>query len=505
MKKVVTPKAMMECDHNLTAELHIPPEMLMETAARAVAERVLCALQKTPGGVLILCAAGNNGGDGLALLRQLTMEGRECSVLLIGDPAKFKDAAKLNYEICTACGLPVVQVSSEAELAAAWPESPAVIVDALFGTGLCRELSGVHLAAVQRANRSRAFRIAVDIPSGVHGESGRILGGAFRADETVTFQMVKRGHLLDPGREYTGRLFVAPIAPMPVWMQARYSDEWMEDPDLKAMLPKRARDSHKGKNGRALLIAGSPGFTGAAVMAAAAALRGGTGLLRVAHPRGLCGALSAVPEAMTAAASEHDDWDSSSPAEISRLLGGCDAAAVGPGLGRGGYRKEMVAAALDWGGRLVIDADGLNALASSPELFGKLHPNAILTPHPAEMARLCGNNVKDVLECPAELARKMAGEWNCVVLLKGAVSFIAEPSGRVTFNTTGNPGLAKGGSGDVLTGILLALLAQGLSAYDAARAGSYLLGAGADVAAASLAERALLARDVIGALPFCME
>lgn len=505
MKKVVTPKAMMECDHNLTRELLIPPELLMETAARAVTERVLSALKARPGHVLILSAAGNNGGDGLAVLRQLVMAGEECTALLLGDPAKLKDAAKLNYEITCAAKLPLHIVSCETELHRHWPEEPAVIVDALFGTGLCRDLCGMHLAAVQRANRSHAFRIAVDIPSGIHGESGKVLGDAFRAEETVTFQMVKRGHLLDPGRDYTGKLFVSPISPMPKEMWDRYPDEWLEEGDLPTLLPKRARDSHKGKHGRALLIAGSPGFTGAAIMSAASALRGGTGLLRVAHPAGLTGAFSGIPEAMTASASVGNDWDASSAKKLKELLSGCDAAAIGPGLGKGEWRKEMLASTLSWGGKLVIDADGLNALSTAPEQFEKLHQNVILTPHPAEMARLCGIHTKEVLECPAELARKMAGEWGCVVLLKGAVSVIASPDGRVTFNTTGNPGLAKGGSGDVLTGILLALLAQGLCPYDAARVGAYLLGASADHAVASLAERALLARDVIGALPELMK
>ncbi|MBR0026997.1 MAG: NAD(P)H-hydrate dehydratase [Clostridia bacterium] len=501
MKKVVTPKTMMECDHNLTKELGIPPELLMETAARAVTERVLCALKAQPGHVLILCAAGNNGGDGIAVLRQLVMAGEECSALLLGDPAKLKDAAKLNYEIVCAAGLPLSVVSSEDELNRLWPNETSVIVDALFGTGLCCDLGGMHLAAVQRANRSHAFRIAVDIPSGIHGETGAVLGDAFRADDTVTFQMVKRGHLLDPGREYAGGLFVSPIAPMPKAMWDRYPDEWLEEEDLTKLLPMRAKNSHKGKNGRALLIAGSNGFAGAAIMSAMSALRGGTGLLRIAHPKGLTGAFSAIPEAMTASASDADDWDASSAEKLSMLLDGCDAAAIGPGLGKGEWRKEMLASTLGYRGKLVIDADGLNALAAAPELFEKLHDKVILTPHPAEMARLCGISTKEVLECPAELAREKAAEWGCVVLLKGAVSVIASPDGCVTFNTTGNPGLAKGGSGDVLTGIILAMLSQGLCAYDAARVGAYLLGASADHAVHALAERALLARDVIGTLP----
>ena len=500
MYKVVTPKTMMECDHSLTRELNIPPELLMETAARAVTERVLAALEKQPGRTLILCAAGNNGGDGLAVLRQLTMAGKDCTALLMGDPERFQDAAKLNYKIACAAGLSLHVVSTEQELLSAWPEDPAAIVDAMFGTGLSRPLSGLHLLSVQRANGSRAFKIAVDIPSGINGETGCVLGDAFRADETVTFQMAKRGHLYDPGREYTGKLIVSPIAPMPEEMQARYPDEVLEENDIRTLLPPRPRDSHKGKNGRALLVAGSPGFVGAAIMATMAALRGGTGLLRVAHPSGLTGAFSTIPEAMTAPASTDSDWDETSSSRIKELLFCCDAAAIGPGLNKGLYRKEMLEAMLSSGIKLVIDADGLNTLSASPELFPALYENVVLTPHPAEMARLCGITVKEVLECPCELARSMAKQWGCVVLLKGAVSVIAAPDGRVTYNVTGNPGLAKGGSGDVLTGIILAMLSQGLTSYDAARVGAYLLGTSADHAVEALHERTLLARDVIDAL-----
>ena len=500
MIRVVTPEQMRLCDQRMIEELGIPEMLLMEHAALAVADAVTRALKDKTGHVLILCGAGNNGGDGLAAQRILSMHGVFARVLLFGDAKTLCGAAHENYALAQRLGLACVPVKDGSALEREWDNAPAVIVDALFGTGLSREVMGLHAAAIEKANHAQAYRIAVDIPSGVHAGTGKILGSAFRAHETVSFQMAKRGHLLFPGREVTGTLRIEPIGTMPREYWEAYTDQLLEPDDVEALLPPRPLGSNKGDNGRALLVAGSKGLSGAALMASCSALRGGCGLLRVAVPRGVAPAFAQLPEAMAFAASEEEDWDASSAAAVRGALKNIRAAGIGPGLGSSKYIPALLREVLECGCPTVIDADGLNALSQNPELMNLIHPKAVLTPHALEMSRLCSLTLDEVLSDPATVAHDAAKRWNAVVVLKGATSVIASPEGMLTFNVTGNPGLAKGGSGDVLTGLVLALLSQGLAAYDAARAGAYLLGIAADRAVGLLGQRALLAGDVIAAI-----
>lgn len=371
----------------------------------------------------------------------------------------------------------------------------ACVVDALLGTGLSRPAEGAMAALIEAVNRCGAYRVAVDIPSGVDGATGRCPGAAVLADETVTFQYPKRGLLLFPGRAQAGRLTVHPIAPV---YPVKSDVHWFEEADAAALLPPRAMDSHKGKNGRALLVAGCGRYTGAALMSAMAALRGGAGLLTVAVPAALKGAFAQLPEAMCVPCGAGDAWDAAAQADAARLLGGRTALGIGSGMGEM-ENAPLLAEALRTGLPTVLDADALNALSRERGLLRLLHARCVLTPHPAEMARLCDCETAAVTADPVAAAREAAARFGCVVLLKGATSCISD--GRdVYLNTSGNPGLAKGGSGDVLTGIALALLAQGLKSLEAACAASYLLGASADRACAILGNRMLLAGDVIDAI-----
>lgn len=270
--------------------------------------------------------------------------------------------------------------------------------------------------------------------------------------------------------------------------------------DIARLLGKRPKDANKGDNGKGLLLAGSEGFYGAAVMAAAACLRAGIGTLKVLCPAGAKPAFCALPEAMVYAVGP--DWDHGDGALAEARLAEATCIALGPGMGRAAGVRSWVRAALSTGKPVVVDADGLNALAPLPqaEKAALLHENVIFTPHPGEMSRLTGLPIPEIKGKMEQTARIYAAQWGCTVLLKGARTAIAGPDGRFAWNETGNPGLAKGGSGDVLTGILLALLGQKLPPFDAACAGSYLLGASADEALGLLRERALMARDVIEAV-----
>ena len=465
----------------------------MERAAEGVD---LLLAKRYPGKrVLVVCGGGNNAGDGFALLRMLQQRGVACAGVLLAQENKLAGDARTNYSRALDCGVRFFDTLTQTLLA-----GYDVLVDAIFGTGLSRAMEGVYLDAVTQMNASGKPIVAVDIPSGVDATSGNILGCAIFARETVTFEFYKRGQLLFPGRGCCGEVFVHPLS--------QEADEagdvfYFAREDAAKLLPRRSADSHKGKNGRALLCVGSGALTGAALMSTAACLRAGAGLTSVATPGAVKPAFSALPEAMAIPVNEGANWNADACLKAIAQLSQKNAVCIGCGVGEGDI-LPLIEAVLEMKLPAVLDADALNQLAKCPRLMQKLHPSAILTPHPAEMARLTGTSMQELLEDPMESARKYAKRWNCIVLLKGATTCISDGD-TVRLNTSGNAGLSKGGSGDVLAGLITGLLAQGLSPYDAASSGAYLLGASADTALELLKERMLIARDVIGAIEQTIE
>lgn len=491
MQRVYEPRQMREIDNCLTEEYGIPGIELMERAAQGVAERVLLRLAALENRkVLIVCGCGNNGGDGLAVLRLLHEDGVDVSAALLAEEETYGGDARINLNRAKTAGCRFTDITTGLS------EKPGLVVDALFGTGLSRPLSGDAETSVQAVNACGAYILSVDIPSGVDGATGEVQGAAVRADETVTFQNYKPGLLLFPGREYAGNVCLHPLSEhVPGVETTLYLQE---KEDVATLLPPRPLDSHKGRNGRALLLVGSEQYTGAALLASAAALRTGAGLLTAAVPRLVKPAFSCLPEAMCSPVGSTGTWDRENCAAAKLLLK--DRQAIGVGSGMGEIEDpSLLAAAMETKTPLVLDADALNALSAHRELFGSLHESVILTPHPGEMARLTGESVRAIQNAPMEYAWNAARRWHCVVLLKGATSCISDGR-RIVLNTSGNPGLAKGGSGDTLTGILTALLAQGLPPMDAACAAAYLLGASADTALKLLETRMLLASDVTNAI-----
>ncbi|MEL7602936.1 MAG: NAD(P)H-hydrate dehydratase [Bacillota bacterium] len=493
MQYILTPEQMRALDARLINAAGIPGVVLMEHAASGVVQAVLEQLPEN-GDVLILCGGGNNGGDGLAVLRQLAMRHVRARALLLSPPERLAGDALLQYRMAVGCSLCMQTVLTEEEAKTA-DISADILVDALFGTGLSRVVEGRYRRIIERVNEANARIVAVDIPSGVDGETGHVLGAAIRADITVTFQHKKMGHLLFPGRSLAGEVRVAPIG---IIEPPRDAALQYEEADIAALLPPREQNSHKGTYGRALLCGGCAPYAGAALLSAKSGLRAGCGLLHVAVPRGIRLLFAAFPDAICHPAGQNDEWTDAAAQDAAALLPSVDVAAIGPGMGKGEGIPDLLRAALLSGKPLVIDADGLNALCAHRELFALLHQNVILTPHPAEMGRLAGRDAKTIADSPVEAAQSAAREWGCTLLLKGATSVIAQDD-RLCLNTTGNPGLAKGGSGDVLTGILLALLAQKIPPVEAACAGAYLLGATADQAYALLGTRMLTPSDVIEA------
>ena len=488
MKRVVTADEMRAYEGARFADGRADSLDWMERAARGV-DALLC--ERYPDEpALVVCAGGNNGGDGFALLRMLVSRGASCAGVLLGDPEKLKGDARTNYLRALEHGVVFSPELTDGALGEC-----GVVVDAMFGTGLSRPLAGAFFDAAERINSSGKPVVSIDLPSGVDATTGAVLGTAVRASATVTFEFLKRGHLLFPGRGLCGDVRVWPLSGE---ADGEPDTALLEKTDVADMLPPRPADSHKGANGRALLCVGSERYAGAALMCAGAALRAGTGLLSVAVPGRIKPAFSLLPEAMAIAVSDGGDWDAAASEAAGELLEKKNAVCVGCGVGDGDV-LPLILRALEARVPLVLDADALNRISREKIVLSRLHRDVILTPHPAEMARLTGEPADEILRDPIETARRYAKQWNCVVLLKGATTCVSDGT-RVWLNTTGNSGLAKGGSGDVLSGIITALLAQGLSAPDAACAGAFLLGASADTAMELLNTRMLMARDVIDAV-----
>ena len=486
MITVATNETCRAIDRYLMTEQGIPGCILMDTAARGVADAVLNSPRK--GKTAVLIGGGNNGGDGLALMRILKLKGIESIGILCCDPERLKGDALLNYRIAANMRLSMTEELSEIS-------SAEIIVDGLFGTGLDRKIEGRAFDAIELANACSAYRIAIDIPSGMSGDTGEIFGTVFKADETVTVQCIKRGLIVTKYRECVGKITVCPIGYMDEDIETGFSKEQLIDDEfVRSCIPDRKIVSNKGNFGRTLIFAGSPGMSGAAVMASTAALRVGSGLVNAVVPDSIVQAFGIRPEIMVNA-----DSDSDIRSNISK------ASAVGIGCGSGNdvKIKKKLYEVLMSRKPCVVDADAINIMDS--ELLSLLHENCVLTPHPGEMSRLIHTDIKSVIEHPVETAKSFSEKFGTVLLLKSAASVIAALDGRIRYNISGNPGLAKGGSGDVLTGIISGLLAQGQTAFDAASCGAYLLGQSADTALSLLKNRALIAGDVLDSIAETMK
>lgn len=488
MMRTISPQDMQDMERAFLEGTGYPSLLLMEHAAQAVTAEL--AQLVSPGTrVLFVCGGGNNGGDGCAAARLWMQQGGKADVWLLKNPRQMKGDAGVNACLLSTCGASVNVLYGETpEL----PDGCAAIVDALFGTGLSHEMEGAALAAARAINESGLPVVSVDMPSGVDGATGHALGEAIRADVTVTFHRAKHGHMLYPGRALTGRLVIADIGILNDWDGAE-GYEVLESADAAAMLPRRPADGHKGTFGHVLTIAGSEGMAGAACLCASAALFSGCGLVTAACPYPVLSALQAnVPCAMAKAVCEGGTITAKAAQKLLSLARDKAALAIGPGLGASEETWRAIAPLIAGDTPKVIDADGLNMLASYGAQVGK---NTVLTPHPGEMARLCGDPLSEILAAPADYARQLSQATGACVLLKGATTVIAQGE-DVALNITGCDAMATGGSGDVLTGVIASLMAQGMSAFDAARAGAYYHGRAGEAAAREKGMRAATAWDV---------
>ncbi len=505
---VVTAQEMQLLDRRTIEEFHIPAGSLMENAGLRVVEEI----EKTWGpvkgkAVTIAAGKGNNGGDGLVAARLLLERSARVSVFLIAPPDKLTGETRVNLERFQKISgrVHILKEETTGELERDLSQSD-LIIDALFGTGLSSPLEGLAAEVIVAINASGKPVVAVDLPSGIHADTGRVMGLAVKAALTVTFALPKRGLLLYPGSDYTGRLKVVDIGiPQALIRQIPAAVQWTTPAEIADSLIRRPMNAHKGTFGHVLVIAGSVGKGGAAVMASLSALRVGAGLVTLALPSGLEGTLPDRPnEIMTLPLPQTDDRSIGKAALESLIKFAQDktVAAIGPGLSTHPETAQVVHGLItQLTIPMVIDADGLNNLVGHLDLLSRARAPIVLTPHPGEMARLIGATVAEVQADRLGVAADFVRRHPVTLVLKGARTIIASKSGVSTINSTGNPGMATAGTGDVLTGMIAGLIAQGHTPERAARLGVYLHGMAGDLAADEIGEVGLLAGDLIHRIP----
>ncbi|MGH2786276.1 MAG: NAD(P)H-hydrate dehydratase [Actinomycetota bacterium] len=493
MRPLLTPEQMARADAATIAS-GVAGEVLMERAGRAVAR----AARRVAGGrygrrAAVVCGVGNNGGDGFVAAHALRAEGLGARCLIVGDGGRIKGAARHHLDEMVRAGVPAEKFDARRL------EDADVIVDALFGTGFRGAVEGDAREAVEAVSDADAPVVAVDIPSGVNGATGAVEGPAVHAEVTVAMAAEKLGTALSPGAMYAGHVEVADIG-----IEIGDSDIAMcQRSDVVRVLPARPPDAHKRTMGAVALVGGSAGMSGAVILAATAVLRTGAGYVTAGVTQSIDDVLSiAVPEALTVVLSDTAVLGPDALDRFSGVLERVQVVAIGPGLGRGDGQTGLVEAALR---RIevpvVVDADGLNVLAGHTGPLADRKATTVITPHPAELARLLDSSTADVQGDRLGAVVEAAQRFACTVVLKGLRSLTADPAGRVVVNPTGGPELATAGTGDVLTGVVSALLAAGLGPFEAAWGAVYLHGLAGAVAAERGGPAGVIAGDVAAAVP----
>src|SRR5437870_2418453 len=500
--RVLNSTQMRDADRRTIEEIGIPSLVLMENAGRqAVAAMEAVYTDLLDRQIAVLCGRGNNGGDGCVVARTLVQRGADVSVFLLGRVADVRGDARTNLEILGRLGVTVVEVAdSQAwELHFSEVSDCSLIIDAVFGTGLNAPISGFIESVVADVNASGIPIVSIDIPSGLSADSAEPIGPSMHASLTVTLAAPKLPLVLPPGEAHAGSIVIADIGVPSAVIEGLDGPRisLLTRSSMRDLVAPRAPDAHKGDYGHVLIVAGSRGKTGAAHLAAVGALRSGAGLVTVATPARCQATLASMgPEYMTEALAEDDDGLAAEGVE--RVL----EMARGPGLGQTARAREFVQQLVDRASMpLVVDADGLNAFAGDPDrLTGREGRDVIITPHPGEMARLVGMSTDEVQASRLDIARNFAVAHHVYVVLKGHRTLIATPDEQVFINPTGNPGMATGGTGDVLTGMIAAWLAQLLDAEAACKLAVYLHGMAGDLAEADEGEVAMTSADLAGHL-----
>ncbi len=507
MLPLVTASEMKEIDRKAVEVFGTPILDLMENAGKGLSEAVL---KNYPGTkrIAIFCGKGNNGGDGLVAARYLSVKSNVV-VFLLCRKEEMRGDARANLDKYKG---KLFEVTTEEEFkkSISGAAKADIIVDAILGTGLKAELTGQYRSVVEGINNLGKKVVSADVPTGISSDNGQVMGFAVRADLTVTFGLPKVGLYLFPGSEYAGRIEVTDIG----FPEALISGEGIkagivDRSDIAPLFPNRKKDTHKGSYGHLLVVAGSRGKTGAAAMVSMSALRSGTGIVTLAVPKNLQPMYEMkLIEVMTEPLSEGERWSigENALAEILSLADGKTAVAIGPGIVPTSVALKVMAGLIeDLPHPVVIDAGGIDAIAAYPDILKKAKGPRVITPHPGEMGRLLGVSSRDVQADRVGIAKRYAEENNVCVVLKGAHTVIAVPEGRAYINTTGNPGMATAGSGDVLTGMIGGLLAQGFKPELASIAAVYLHGLAGDLLRNEMGEYGIIATDLIEKIPYAIK
>lgn len=510
--KLVTAEQMRSIDRETIDHQGIPADQLMENAGRGIAEKLQSLVIDASSGdtVTIFCGKGNNGGDGFVVGRYLYQAGAKVIIYFLGPLDKLSKDARLNFDRAAGVGVDLTELNSIDELPSELDTN--YIIDAIFGTGFTGAPRGLTAELIDYINLQPQRTIAIDLPSGLNADNGQHEGGAVQADYTCTLALPKFGLFVTPGRELAGAVITVPIG---------IPDEVVAGIDLKvdlitpervaALIPERKPDGHKGDFGKLFMLAGSTGMTGAAAMASKSALRSGCGMVKVGCPH------TALP-LIAASVLEATTWPLPDIArkgalalralgEVRKLAAQHDAVALGPGIGTHHETSELIRRFVtELEQPLVLDADGLNALVGHTDLLAQSKVPPVLTPHPGEFCRLAELDAvpRDIHE-RIQTAQEFANEHKVILVLKGSPTIIADLDGDSFLNPTGNAGMATGGSGDVLTGVIGSFLAQGVRAIDAAVIGVYVHGLAGDLAADQLTQRSVIAGDLIDYLSEAFE
>jgi len=522
--KIVTSEEMRAIDGKTIDEYGISGIVLMENAGRAVARRIEEVYGRKR--IVVISGSGNNGGDGMVVARDLHNEGWDVKVFLVTAPRNLNGDALTQYEAARRCGVPVRAIGEFLSAPDSALRSHSLIVDAILGTGLSKPVTGTLSEVISCINQSALPVVSVDIPSGVSSDNGQVMGCAVKADCTVTFGLPKRGHILYPGAELRGRLFVEDIGFPRELIEGEFSVDLIDREEVITMIPDRRPYSNKGDYGHVLIVAGSRGKTGSAMMVGRACLRAGAGLVTLGVPESLADIFqSRVTEEMALPLPDRGDGTLSEKAYgeiIDFVEKSADVLAVGPGIGASEDTSRLLKSLIkNCTCPMVIDADGINSLRGERNVLKKAKSPVILTPHPGEMARLLGASdmksvgskakspgegrsavsISDIEKDRINTASSFAKETGTFLVLKGAPTVISSPDGFSYINSTGNPGMATAGTGDVLTGIISGLLGQNRDPLRACILGVYLHGLAGDLAVAEKGLHSMISTDIIEKLP----
>ncbi len=499
--KVCRVEEIRELDKGAIEKFFIAEELLMENAGLAAYSVILKELGIKGKRFSIICGVGNNGGDGLVVARKIHSTGGEAKVSILGDKKKFKGAAKKNFEIASRLPLEIKAIESLGSLRAYISKCDAV-VDALFGTGLQRDVEGIYKDIITLINRSGKKVFSIDIPSGINGNTGKPMGTAVQSDYTITYGLPKLGNLLYPGYEYCGKLYVSHISFPPSLYN---KDSLRIEVNEPLRLKDRVEDAHKGDFGDVLFIAGASNYYGAPYFSALSFLKAGGGYSRLASPSSISPYIATKGSEIVFVPQEETDSGSIALKNMDRLLelsDNVDMVVLGPGLSLNEETQELVRRlAKEIRKPTLIDGDGITAVSKNIEIVRKRKAATILTPHLGEMSRITAIPIKKLEESKIETVQNEAQNLNAIIVLKGAHSLIGCPGGKVFINMSGNSGMATAGSGDVLTGAIAAMFGLGLSLEDAVRTGVFIHGFSGDLAASDKGEDGITAQDILDYLP----